>query len=464
VGRVIDSHPSKPEMVTKPYSLRARLLLSATLVLLVFLGLMGFVLDRAFQQSAEQSVEEKLLIHIYGLLSVSDSADGELFLPDELQEPQFNSLGSGLFAFVLDSKGAELWQSPSSLDLQLNVASDTSLYTDLIPGKANFGKISDSEGDSLFFLSYKILWQGTGDETTPYIYIVFENMSPYDNEIAGFRNSLWGWLLGVVVVLVMVQAAIMNWGLKPLGKLAADLKAIEDGQQEYLAGEYPAEIDGVTRNLNLLLSSERQQREKVRTTLADLAHSLKTPLAILQSASGDDLRATMDEQITRMNEIVSYQLQRAVTTSPNLIRQSLEVKPVAVKLVTAVRRVYEGKDVKIEAITHDCSFLGDERDLMELLGNVLDNACKYSHGQVKLEIGTPQGKGSALVIVVEDDGDGIMESDREKVLHRGERLDTREAGQGIGLAVVNEIVARYGGEISLEDSFLGGAKVRIVLP
>lgn len=448
-------------MVKKPASLRARLLLSAALVLFVFLGLMGFVLDRAFQQSAEQSVEEKLLIHIYGLLAVSDETDGELFLPEELQEPQFNNLGTGLYGIVLDAKGKELWQSPSSLDLQLAPAQLSLLHRNLETGIQKFGK-TEVARESLFYLSYKILWQGAGDKVTAYIYVVLEDMAPYNNEIAGFRNSLWGWLIAVVVVLIVVQALIMNWGLRPLNTLADDLKAIEDGRQNHLEGEYPVEIDGVTRNLNLLLSSERQQREKYRTTLADLAHSLKTPLAILQSAPEKGIKDTLDEQVARMNEIVSYQLQRAVATSSSLIQQSIEVKPIVEKLISAITRVYEGRGVVIESTVMDCNFFADERDLMELLGNIIDNACKYGEGQVKVEVGMPRG--SKLVIVVEDDGNGIAPADKEKVLRRGERLDTRESGQGIGLAVVNEIVARYGGEIELGNSSLGGAKVTVILP
>lgn len=454
--------------MNKPYSLRARLLISAALVLMVFLGLMGFVLDRAFQQSAEQAVQEKLLIHVYGLLAVSDETDGELFLPDELQEPQFNSLGTGLYGLVMAAEGKELWQSPSSLDLQLSPEVKVALQANLESGVQRFGRLQEnnkeSSQDSLFYLSYKILWQGAGDETTPYVYIVLENMKPYNKEIAGFRNSLWGWLVAVVVVLIMVQAAIMYWGLKPLDSLADDLKAIEDGNQEYLQGEYPAEIHGVTHNLNLLLSSERQQREKYRTTLADLAHSLKTPLAILQGAPADNIRETLDEQITRMNEIVSYQLQRAVTKSSSLIRKSIEVKPIVGKLVNAIARVYEDKGVDIETNLMDCNFFGDERDLMELLGNVLDNAYKYGNSRVKLGLSTPSGHGGDLVIVIEDDGEGIADADRKTVLQRGERLDTREAGQGIGLAVVNEIVDRYGGEITLDGSILGGVRVTIRLP
>ena len=430
---------------------------------MVLLGLMGFVLDRAFQRSAEQATEEKLLIQIYGLLAVSDESNGEIYLPDQLQEPQFNNLGSGLFGLVVGAQGQDLWQSPSALDLQIKHVDMASLHRDLEAGVQKFGRVQGNGEDWLFFLSYKILWQGVGEQTTPYVFIVLENMQSFDKEIAGFRNSLWGWLLVVVVVLVLVQAAIMSWGLKPLNNLAEDLTAIEDGKEEYLQGEYPAEIDGVTRNLNLLLSSERQQREKYRTTLADLAHSLKTPLAILQGAPAENLRETLDEQIPRMNEIVSYQLQRAVTKSASLIRKSIEVKPVVDKLVAAISRVYEDKSVEIESTIMECNFFGDERDLMELLGNVLDNACKYGNGRVKLAVGTQTGTAADLHIIVEDDGGGIAMGDRNTALLRGERLDTKTAGQGIGLAVVSEIVDRYGGEIEVDDSILGGARVTIKL-
>lgn len=448
--------------MNKPTSLRFRLLVSAALVLLVFLSLMGFVLDRAFQQSAEQSVEEKLLIHIYGLLAVSDEIDGELFLPEALQEPQFNNPSTGLYGFVLDESGTELWMSPSAVSLPLATNKTSALHTELETGVQTFGTLMS--GDiSLFYLSYKILWQGSGDQTTPYTYVVLQNMAPYHNEIAGFRNSLWGWLVAVVVILVIVQALIMNWGLRPLKNLADDLKAIEDGRQDHLAGVYPAEIDGVTRNLNLLLSSERQQREKYRTTLADLAHSLKTPLAILQSAPEEGIKNTLDEQVARMNEIVSYQLQRAVVSSSNLIRKSIEVKPVVEKLIFALTRVYKDKDVNIESNIMECSFFGDERDLMELLGNVLDNACKYGNRKVKIEAGSQGGEGGGLILIIEDNGQGIAVADKVKVLQRGSRLDTQEAGQGIGLAVVSEIVARYQGTIDLEDSILGGARVVIKL-
>ena len=167
-----------------------------------------------------------------------------------------------------------------------------------------------------FIRPYQVLWQKPDAGLVPFTFVVLQSMAPFESEISGFSNNLWGWLLGVVIVLVVLQWTVMNWGLAPLQALARDLKAIEDGERPLLDGDYPREIQGVTRNLNLLLSSERQQRERYRTTMGDLAHSLKTPLAILRGASsalGVDANAekiqamqgTVEEQVARMDEIVA---------------------------------------------------------------------------------------------------------------------------------------------------------------
>ena len=186
-----------------------------------------------------------------------------------------------------------------------------------------------------------MLWQISSEIQNPYTFVVVETMVPFRSEINEFRNSLWGWLLGMMLILILLQAVVMNWGLSPLKQVANDLKSIEDGERETLDGDYPAEIEGVTRNLNLLLATERQQREKYRTTLADLAHSLKTPLAILSGLSRDvPLKKEIDEQIDRMNQIVAYQLERAVVRSSGLIKNAIAVKPVVQKLVDAMNKVY----------------------------------------------------------------------------------------------------------------------------
>jgi two-component system sensor histidine kinase PhoQ len=454
-----------------PYSLKSRLLLSATAVLLCFLGLMGLVLDQAFQRSAEQGVRERLLLQIYGILAVAEPAAEDLFLPDQLQEPRLNRAGSGLFAVVTTSAGREIWRSPSSVDLLLGESATAVMHTDLGAGQERFGRMVS--GGDLFYLSYKVLWQVRSGESpgnqTPYVFTVFESMAPYESQIRGFRNNLWGWLIGVIVVLIVVQALVMRWGLAPLKQLEDDLKAIEDQRQETLDGHYPAEIEGVTRNLNLLLAAERQQRERYRTTMADLAHSLKTPLAILRGSVpdrdadivGGSIRETVDEQVTRMDQIIAYQLERAVKSAPTLTRRAIDVSPLATRLIAAMEKVYLDKQLSIQLQAEPCSFAGDERDLLEMLGNVLDNACKYGHHCIRISA-RPDGK--STVVVVEDDGDGIAPGLRTGVLARGARLDSREAGQGIGLAVVAEIVDRYSGAIQIGASEMGGASVRLSLP
>ncbi len=450
-------------------SLRVRMLLSAGLVLLLFLGIMGLVLDNAFRLSAEESVSERLLLHVYALIAASDedaAADGAaIYLPETLQEPHFNSPGSGLFGLVYSAAGEEIWRSRSALDVQLADPARRELFASTEPGVARFGQLpATPDFEPLFFMAYPVIWQGESAESR-YIYVVLEALTPYRQEINAFRNNLWGWLIAGVIVLVAVQAAIMRWGLQPLVKLEGDLKAIETGEKDYLAGGYPREIAGVTRNLNLLLADERRQRERYRNTLADLAHSLKTPLSILKNEAArpeldESTGAALNEQVDRMNDIVGYQLERAVASSSALYRASVPVAPVVDKLVTALARVYQDKGVVIDADIQAENFAGDERDLYELLGNLLDNACKYGGGRVGLAL---RDRAERLLIQVDDDGPGIAETNHEQVLRRGARLDTRESGQGIGLAVVAEIVDRYDGKIAIRQAALGGASLQVVL-
>lgn len=450
-------------------SLRTRMLISAALVLVFFLGVMGLVLDNAFRVSAEEAVSERLQLHIYALIAASDEqqvADADsLYLPDELQEPHFNSPGSGLFGLVFDESGKEIWRSRSAIGLALPINGLAGLQIETNPGVASFGRLEETEGlEPLFFLSYPVIWQ-TGAGNARYVYLVLQNLAPYRQEISTYRKNLWAWLIAGVLVLVAVQAGIMRWGLAPVAALEGDLKAIEEGRQEYLEGQYPEEIAGVTKNLNLLLADERRQRERYRNTLADLAHSLKTPLSILKNeaanpALADETASSLVEQVDRMDQIVSYQLERAVASSSRLYAASVEIAPVSKKLVDTLTRVYIDKGVAIESHIDAKRFAGDERDLFELLGNLLDNACKYGGQSIRLSM---TDVGDQLQILVEDDGPGIEVSDRVKVLERGARLDSRESGQGIGLAVVSEIAERYEGTVLIESSELGGARVQVLI-
>lgn len=450
------------------------MLIAATFLLIIFLGLMGFVLDQSFQRSAEEGVRERLLLQIYGLLAVAEDFEQGVSMPAKLQEPDFNQMGTGLYGLVYDEQGQELWRSQSALDLMLKPEHTEALSSFKLPGRHVFDRWLTSDGNEIFALCYRVVWQTPSQMDVPYLFVVLQTTDLYLGEVQAFRNSLWGWLIGVVIALIILQGMVINWSLAPLKGLAGDLKAIEDGQQDRLRGNYPEELEGVTSNLNMLLASERRLGERYRTTLSDLAHSLKTPLAILHGASASltggekesravDTRQaveSIDEQVERMDEIISWQLERAVASTARLSRKNVPVREMVGKIVEAMEKIYEDRGVVFEQDIEDVHFLGDERDILELLGNVVDNACKYGHGQVRIRV-APSESDRSLCIVVEDNGPGIAEDLRESVLQRGLRLDSTEAGQGIGLAIVSEIVDRYEGHIDIASSELGGARVTL---
>jgi two-component system sensor histidine kinase PhoQ len=274
--------------------------------------------------------------------------------------------------------------------------------------------------------------------------------------------------------LLVIQFVLLRWALSPLKSMETNLKDIENGNADQLTGNYPVELRGVTRNFNLLIESERKQQAKYRTTLGDLAHSLKTPLAVIVGVVSDfsaenaaKVAAQLDtvkEQIDRMSQIVNYQLQRAVQSqNSSTLAKQVNVESVVVKLMDALRKVYIDSEIETRvSIAPAASFFGDERDLLEVLGNVIDNGFKYGKSMVAVTIAEVAGTPYSLSICVEDDGEGIPEDKRDFVLQRGARADTLRQGQGIGLAVVADIVSSYGGEVLISTSeSLGGAKVQL---
>jgi two-component system sensor histidine kinase PhoQ len=263
-------------------------------------------------------------------------------------------------------------------------------------------------------------------------------------------------------MLTLAQAAILHWGLRPLRKLAQDVSELERGSSTALAEGYPAELQPLAANLNQLLNREQQQRERYRNTLADLAHSLKTPLAVLRQAATAEPpdRALLDEQIGRMDQLIGYQLQRAVTFGAHQLgQQQLRLLPLIEKLVASFEKVYFDKQLQFRIDidpTYECR--GDEGDLMEVLGNLLDNACKACRRQVAVSARSGERR---LQISIEDDGPGIEPAQRRRILERGQRSDSYQPGQGIGLAVAVDILDSYGAELDIDHSQLGGARFTV---
>ncbi|MES1153896.1 MAG: ATP-binding protein, partial [Rhodanobacter sp.] len=296
-----------------------------------------------------------------------------------------------------------------------------------------------------------------------------------EGENAVFRHTLVIWLSILGVMLIVLQLLLLRWSLTPLRKVASDMSRVERGDSEQLDSQYPLELTGLTERINAFITNEREQRTRYRHTLADLAHSLKTPLAVirsqLESPAGDDAeqRGSVLDQVRRMNELVAYQLSRAATSGRQTVASAVPIASHAEDLVQGLEKVYAAKNVLCEFdIEEGAVFYGEQGDLLELMGNLLENAFKWAGHRVLLVVKMRRQAGRqrpGLWLSVEDVGPGIAEDKIEKVLQRGVRGDERVQGHGIGLSIVQDIVHAYRGELVVDRSpELGGARFSVNLP
>lgn len=445
-------------------SLRARLLWVSLSLLLLFLSLTAWVLDQAFVRSIENNARSQLQLHVYALLTAAEQVEGKLILPEVLQEPRFNQLNTGLYGWVVDKQQNQLWQSASAM------ADALTRVPALQPGERKFALVNQT-GANRYQLAFAVVWEGASGKDQEYTFVVAEDAELYGSQISGFRRALWGWLSAMAAVLLLVQFGITTWGLGPLREMAFNLGKIEKGEAERLEGEYPKELSGVVTNLNLLIDHERRQRERYKNSLGDLAHSLKTPLAVIKggvnlSRDETELKKLINEQTQRMDDIVAYQLKRAMAASPANLAKKVALQPLVERITKALEKVYRDKSVAVEnLIGKELVAGGDESDFYEVLGNVLDNAFKHCSGLVRIRQSAEHHNDKPMVALwVEDDGAGIPEDQSEEVLNRGIRADTSVPGQGIGLSVVKDIIQGYGGDISVGRSDLGGAAICMRFP
>ena len=446
------------------HSLQRRLLIVASLVLAAFLGATGFALDQAFRTSLIQAQKDRLQGFLYTVLAGADVRNGQLQVPGDLPEGRFQQIGSGLYAAVLDDQGRLTWRSRSLIGQRLD------LEQTLQPGERDFYR-AELDGDRLVGLAYGLSWEdpttGRGEVTLH----VAESIAFRLEERAAYRRSLWTWLGGAGAGLLIAQLLVLRWGLRPLRRVARDLQLIERGAKDSLAGRYPREIRGLTERLNQLIHAERERTTHYRNSLADLAHSLKTPLAVLRTTLEADSSQppspqTM-EQIERIHETVDYQLGRAALAGAPRFGESTPVQPLAKRILDTLPKT---RPAGPPTIRFECAaearFPGPEGDLMEILGNLVDNACKWCHEQISLQVDwRREGRGWLLILQMEDDGPGVPEAARERVLQRGHRADETRPGHGIGLAMVSDLVRSYHGEIHIDPSRqLGGARFTLQLP
>ena len=449
-------------------SLNARLLLASSVVLAGFLGATGFVLDRAFQASTEAALRDRLQGHLYALLAASDlDKRGVLQLPAELPDPRFSLIGSGLYAEVVDSAAVPVWRSKSLLGSNLAFSKTPPL------GQREFSKLTGDKGVPLLSLNFTISWEAAAQGERRYTYRAAESLTSFNAEVNRFRRSLWGWLAGAALLLLGVQSLVLRWSLAPLRRVSADLRAIERGLAQQLRGDYPRELRQLTDNLNGLLASSENHLKRYRDALGNLAHSLKTPLAVLRGALDgetnlDALRTIAREQLSGMTHLIEYQLQRAAASGRAPLAAPVELLPVVRNIISALAKVYADKDITVALdIQAGIAFHGDAGDLTEMLGNLLDNAYKWCRGRIHIGARRQAASGAlgaVLEIRIEDDGPGIAADMRARVLQRGVRADQTTPGHGLGLAMVQDTVLLYRGELDLDNGGHGGLRVSLRFP
>jgi two-component system sensor histidine kinase PhoQ len=453
-------------------SLQARQLLAASLGLVAFLALAGYALDRAFLETAESSLRQRLKSYALAYArGIEFLRDGTLYVPEIPPEPRFERPGSGLYAEVALPNGH--WDSPSAQGPDLPATAMLAATEERFESRP-ITQINGEPGQ-VYRYGIGLVWaEGGARAEFPYTIYISEDTRALVGQIRVFRRALWGYLGGAGLILLLLQALILRWSLHPLRQVIAELKRVQRGLLARMSPRHPRELEPLTESINAFIESERDNLARQRNILGDLAHSLKTPLAVLRArldshAPEAELREEVDAQLRRMNDLVSYQLSRAARSGHQLFAAPIEVEPHAESIVQGLEKVYAARGVLCEFdIDPGARFYGELGDLHELLGNLLENAFKWARGRVLLTVRageTAPNRRPGLLLAVDDDGPGIPRDKVAGLLQRGVRGDERVQGHGIGLSIVQDLVRGYRGELSVGRSDeLGGARFEVRLP
>ena len=440
-------------------SLNLRIIISASIVLTVFIALTGATLDRAFYQSTKAALDDKLSSSLYMLMAATEVDDnGKISIQDRLLEKQFSLPRSGLYSRITNRDHNVIWRSRSTLNVDIPPPKT------LVRGAQQLVK-QKAANEEFYTMAYGVNWT-VESGVYPLTFNVTIDLNAFYKQINHYRTNLWGWLVAMAILLLVTQIVIFRWSLYPLRRVGDELSKIDNGEQDNIEGDYPTELKRLTDSINTLVKHERHQKSCYRNALGDLAHSLKTPLAVLRASLSEEAtshapKKIFDEQITRMDRIVEYQLQRAATAGNSLTFRLVLIKPTVEKITQSLQKVYQDKAIAINIdLTEEVAFKGDEGDLMEILGNLIDNAFKWSNHRIDIKAVQEKHK---IIISVDDDGPGIDDGKIKSLMERGARADQTIAGHGIGLSIVQNIVQAYQGNLRIEKSRLGGARFIVIL-
>ena len=463
-------------------SLRLRLLAATVLALSVALLLAGLLLSGFFKQEVERQFEATLRQQLDQLTSSLEFNPAGELLPtaQALPDPRWQRPYSGLY-WQIDGPG-NVQRSRSLWDATLALPADP-----LSDGEVHAHQSAGPQGAHLLVLERSV--HAPDSPANSWRVAVAADTRSTQDAVKRFGNVLIFSLSALLLLLVLAAFAQVYVGLRPLRSLEQALKDVREGRSQALQGHFPQEIQTLTEDFNRVLERHAATLARARQQAGNLAHAVKTPLAVLsqavtpsQTGSADTSSAPLaplaqlvNEQVALANRHIDWHLARARSAgSQRLPGQRTPVAPALAGLVRVMQRVHAARELHIELDVPEPTdppdaglvFAGEEQDLQEMLGNLLDNACKWARHRVHVHAqALPRGKAGGQVLVrIEDDGSGIDESLRLQVMSRGVRADESVPGSGLGLAIVADLVALYGGRLELSRSALGGLKVELLLP
>jgi two-component system, OmpR family, sensor histidine kinase PhoQ len=439
--------------------MRIRLLTASSLVLSAFVLITGIALQQANHTSALESQHERMQGLVYSLLGAIEVEAGGFTLNEyEVPEPRLSSPDSGLTARVVDRDGSVVWQSQTSLDAAAVTAA-------VFPGQWDF--FVDEERRR-FSLSFGFRWLADNTKQQFTIQVV-DSMQAFLERQKAFRRNLWLWLLAPAALLLLIQLFILAWAMRPLQRLAREIRGVEAGEGDSISGDYPQELHPLQSALNTLLAQEQERQKRYRQALDDLAHSLKTPLTVISNLIASPANGVLQmsakqeiaEQSERMQQIISRQLKRAAYRSRSLLAPPIDLNRPLRAVIRSLEKVYSGKALDYLVDSEEgTSVRINQSDLYEVLGNLLDNASKWARSRVAVKV---TASGVDTVIRISDDGPGFP-PDAAQFLKRGWRADLQQEGQGLGLAVTGKIVSAAGGQLEIDESVKSGGVVILQLP
>lgn len=458
-------------------SLRFRLLAVTVAGLTVAVVLAGLVLSGLFREHVQRQFEAALVQQLDQVTArLEFDAQGQpVIAAQSLSDPRWLKPYSGLYwqvdAMAPDGRGrAGVLRSRSLWDTSLTLQVDA-----LADGAVHMHEVAGPQGAPLLVLERTVRAEGV--DAARWRLIVAADLQATQAATAQFTRVLALSLAALLVLLAAAAWAQVAVGLRPLQALQRGLQDVQQARTTRLQGAFPAEMQPLVDDFNAVLERNAEVVERARTQAGNLAHALKTPLSVLENATcapapSDGaalaaLAALVREQVQVARRHIDWHLARSrVAASAHLPGQRTALEPVVGGLVRVMNKVHAGRGVDITVALPDAPlfFAGEAQDLQEMLGNLLDNACKWAQSTVRLQAQVLGGQPSQMVVSVEDDGPGIGAAQRAQAVERGVRLDETVPGTGLGLAIVQDLAALYGGRLDLEPADLGGLRVVLVLP